>query len=296
MGIVGRGCWFFLTVPAIAFLAVGFAYPLFRIVLRSLFDPDFTFIHFQTVVAVDAYTRVIWNTVSLAAMVTAITACLAFPVACVLARARGWFASALTIGVVLPLWTSELMRNFAWTVILGRRGPLNQALLALGAIDQPISILFATPAVIIGSVHVMLPFMILPMAVVMAGIDRRLLAVARGLGASPWQAFANVFWPLSLPGVLAGIVVVFGLSAGLYVTPAVLGSQGEAMIAMVIDTQGRRSLNWGLASALSMCLVLVTVGGAAVYLRWIGPDLRVVGRSIDLWTSGGSEPGGRGTG
>ena len=186
-------------------------------------------------------------------------------------------AILLIAGIVLPLWTSELVRSFAWTIILGRQGPLNETLERLGLIDQPLGLLFNAQRST-SAHHIMLPFMILPLYSVMRGIDPRLTQAALSMGATPFAAFRNVFLPLSMPGVVSGCLLVFVLATGFFITPSILGSEKETMIAMLIETEARRSLNWGMASALSVALLVSTAVILAIYDRLFGLDrLRVGG-------------------
>ena len=267
---VRRNIWLLLCVPAVLFMLLAFALPLGQMLLRSVFDPDPTLDNFRALVEVGGYGRVLVNTFRLSAIVTLIALVLGYPVAYLLAHVRGRAAGLLLISVVLPLWTSELVRTFAWMIILGRKGPLNAAMQSLGIIERPLTLLFNEPSVLIGSVHIMLPFMILPLYSVMRSIDRELVRAALGMGATPLAAFRHVYLPLSMPGVVAGCLLVFVLATGFYVTPAALGSTAETMIAQLIDTQGRRTLNWGLASALSVVLLLSTTIILILYNRVFG--------------------------
>jgi ABC-type spermidine/putrescine transport system permease subunit I len=274
----GRDPWLALTLPAIVFMLVALAYPVARILIRSVFDPGLTAVHYQEMVENQAYFRVLLTTFRIAIVVTLLSLLIGYPVAYVLTRLRGFWASLLVAGVILPLWTSELVRGFAWTVILGRQGPLNDLLIWLGLTEKPLPLLFNAVAVYIGTTHIMLPFMILPLYSVMQGIDRRLVQAAMGMGATPPTAFRLVFLPLSLPGVVSGCLLVFVLATGFYVIPSILGSEEQTMIAMLIDTEARRSLNWGFASALAVALLAATAVLLAVYDRVFGLDrLRVGG-------------------
>jgi ABC-type spermidine/putrescine transport system permease subunit I len=272
-----RHSWLLLTVPAVAFMLLVFVYPMARILLRSLFDPGFTTEHYQEMAANQAYLRVLFNTFQISIVITVLSLLLGYPVAYVLNRLRGIPASLLIAGIVLPLWTSELVRSFAWTIILGRQGPLNEALESLGLIERPIAFLFNALAVYVGTTHIMLPFMILPLYSVMRGIDPRLTQAALSMGATPFAAFRNVFFPLSLPGVVSGCLLVFVLATGFFITPSVLGSERETMIAMLIETEARRSLNWGMASALAVALLASTAVILAIYDRLFGLDRINVG-------------------
>lgn len=143
--------------------------------------------------------------------------------------------------------------------MLQDRGAINQALMALGIIDEPIKLLYTTTGVVIGMVHVLYPFMFFSLYSVMKGIDQRLYQAAEGLGARPFTAFLQINLPLSLPGILAGSLLVFVMSLGFFVTPALLGGSGEMMISMVIENYINKTLNWHLASALSLVLFVVTI-------------------------------------
>jgi ABC-type spermidine/putrescine transport system permease subunit I len=162
-------------------------------------------------------------------------------------------------------------------VILGRFGPINHALESLGVINRPLQLLYTSTTVYIGAVQIMLPFMILPLYSVMQRIDRRLVLAAQSLGATPFAAFRHVYLPLSMPGAVSGALLVFVLATGFFVTPTVLGSIDETMIAMLIESQGRFALNWGFASALSVVLLVVTVFILAIYNRMFGLDKMRVG-------------------
>jgi ABC-type spermidine/putrescine transport system permease subunit I len=274
---LARHTWLALTVPAVLFMLVVFVYPLARILLRSVFDPGFTTAHYQEMIANPAYARVLVNTFQISVVVTVLSLLFGYPVAYVLSQLRGIPASLLIAGVVLPLWTSELVRSFAWTIILGRKGPVNDALERLGLIERPLALLFNAIAVYIGTTHIMLPFMVLPLYSVMRSIDPRLRQAALSMGATPLEAFRSVFLPLSMPGVVSGCLLVFVLATGFFVTPSILGSTDQTMIAMLIETEARRSLNWGMASALAVALLVVTAVILAIYDRLFGLDRLQVG-------------------
>jgi ABC-type spermidine/putrescine transport system permease subunit I len=266
---------FALTLPAVAFLVLTFVLPIAAVVGRSLLDPGLTLAHYREVFATEATAKVFLNTFRIAAKVTLVTALLGYLVAYAMAKARGWVATAMLSALVLPLWTSDLVRTFAWTIVLGRRGPLNTALIELGLIDQPLKLLFNEIAVIIGSVHILLPLMVLPLYAAMKAVDRRMVLAALSLGASPWAAFRDVFFPITLPGLICGALLTYVLAVGMFVTPAALGSPEETMVAMVIESQGRRQLDWGSATALST-LLLIAVGASLVVAQRVGRLSRLV--------------------
>jgi len=164
----------------------------------------------------------------------------------------------------VPFWTSVLVRTFAWMVILGKKGIVNQALLGWGLVDRPLPLIYNMVGVQIGMVHVLLPFMVFPLLNVMGRIDVSLIAAARSLGASPRAAFFRVFLPLSLPGVSAGCVLVFLLAVGFYITPALLGGEGQVTFATLIELVVRDFLDWSFGAALGT--FLLTIVGALFVL------------------------------
>ena len=265
-----------LLGPSVAFLVVTFAVPVLGIVGRSVFDPDFTLANYVEVFQLASTAKVFLNTFRIALIITLVTAALGYLLAYVMARASGWVAMLMLGAVVLPLWISDLVRTFAWTIVLGRRGPINSFLLDLGVISQPLPLIFNEIGVVIGSVHILLPLMVLPLYAAMKAMDRRLVLAALSLGASPWAAFRDVFFPITLPGFIAGGFLTYVLAVGLYITPAALGSPEETMIAMVIEAQGRRQLDWGTATTLATVL-LVTVAISLVIAQRVGKFTRMTG-------------------
>src|SRR5262245_4804851 len=209
-----------LLLPAVAWLALFFVYPIGRLFYLSLFAPTFTLRHYARLVAAPVYLRILENTFEISLLVTVLALALGYPLAYLLASARPR-AAALMLGcIMLPLLTSVLVRTYAWMVLLGRRGLVNESLVALGLLDAPVPLLYNRTGVTIGMVHVLLPFMVLPLYSAMKAIDVELVRAAENLGASPRQAFLRVYLPLSLPGVAAGCVLVFVAAIGFFVTPA----------------------------------------------------------------------------
>ena len=160
---------------------------------------------------------------------------------------------------MLPLWTSVLVRTYAWMVLLGRNGIINRMLIDSGLLDAPLPMLNSKMAVILGMVHVMLPFMILPIYSAVTRIDPDLPKAARGLGASTLRILTTIYLPLTLRGIVAGVTLVFVVSLGFYITPALLGGGKVLMFAMVIEQQVREFLAWNFAGALSVILLAVTL-------------------------------------
>jgi putative spermidine/putrescine transport system permease protein len=200
---------------------------------------------------------------SVSLTVTALCLLIGFPVAAVMARAGKRAASWMLMLVLVPFWTSLLVRSTAWVILLQNEGLVNKTLMALGIISSPLPLVFNRAGVIIAMVHVLLPYAILPIYSVMKGISGNHLRAAASLGASPLRVFRTVYLPLTLPGVAAGGTLVFVLSVGFYVTPALVGGPGDQMIGYFIAYFTNSAVNWGLASALGAFLLIVV---AAIYL------------------------------
>ena len=261
-----------LLLPALAWLGVLFVYPIGRLAWLSVFTPAFTLQHYAKLVSASVYARILVNSFEISVTVTLLALLLGYPLAFVLATARPRAASLILAGVVLPLWTSVLVRTYAWMVLLGRRGLVNEALQSAGVLDAPLPLLYNRLGVTIGMVHVLLPFMVLPIYSVMKGIDVDLLKAAQNLGANRRQAFLKVYLPLSLSGLTTGCLLVFISALGFFVTPALLGGRGDLMIAMLIDSQISQLLDWGLGSALAVVLFAVTAGILLVVQRFTSAE------------------------
>lgn len=260
-----------LAVPAVLFLVFFFIVPLLRMLQLSLLDPNFTLEHYSEFVQVPAYAEVTLNTFLLALNVTAICLVLGYPVAYAINSTSPQIRRLVIIPVMLPYLTSLMVRTYAWMVLLGREGLINQGFGAIGL--GPFKLMNNSFGVYIGMVHVLLPLMILPLASSMANIDLRLVRAAHSLGAPPTMAFRRVFLPLSLPGVIAGCSLVFIVALGFFVTPALLGGLENTTISMVIDQQVGVALNWGFAAALGvvlLCSALVALAGAMLFASLIG--------------------------
>jgi ABC-type spermidine/putrescine transport system permease subunit I len=249
-----------LLLPALAWLGILFVYPIGRLFYASVFTPAFSLSSYSKLLGTSVYAKVFANTFEISATVTLLALVLGYPLAFVLATA-GPRASRLMLGaIIVPLWTSVLVRTYAWMVLLGRRGLVNEGLESLGLLDAPLPLLYNRLGVTIGMVHVLLPFMVLPIYSVMKGIDVDLLKAAQNLGANRRQAFLRVYLPLSLSGLATGCLLVFVSALGFFVTPALLGGRGDMMIAMLIDSQISQLLDWGLGSALAVVLFAITAG------------------------------------
>jgi putative spermidine/putrescine transport system permease protein len=260
-----RHLW--LLLPALLVLGAFFVYPLFGILLRSIYKNGYTLESYRQVVRTSVYLTVIGLTFRTAALVTFFALLLGYPLAYVLATVRPRLARVLAVIVVLPFLTSIIVRTYAWMVLLGSNGVVNQYLTALGLTAAPLKLLYNPAGVIVGMTYVLLPFMVLTLASVMRGIDPALVRAAHSLGASRWQAFRRVFLPLSAPGIAGGTLLVFILSLGFFITPALMGGPSDVMIAMLIEREVEFTLNWSFASTLAVILLALTLVGFGVYYR-----------------------------
>jgi len=258
-----------LILPALGLLFVFIGLPVYQILVRS-FEAGIT--DYVWVLESGSSNKVLSNTFGIAATVTAVTVLLGFPYAYAMVISSPKVKILLLAAVVIPYWTSTMIRSFAWIAILQTHGPMNQFLGLLGL--GPINILGTATAITIGMVQVLMPFAVLPMYAVLARLDLRLLQAAQGLGARPIVSFFKVLVPLSLPGIIGGAVLVFVLSLGFFITPALLGSPSDSMIAVFIESQINGSLNWGRAGALSGVLLVSTLavlGVGGVLMQLLNP-------------------------
>jgi ABC-type spermidine/putrescine transport system permease subunit I len=247
-----------LVAPLAAYMLAFYALPLLSMLLRSVADPTWTMENFRRLAGDAVFLQVFWTTLRTALIVTLGTLLLGYPVALALARLRHSAAAIVLAVVLLPFWTSVLVRSYAWMVLLGRHGLINELLLSAGVIDTPLRLLNTPLAVYIAMIHILLPYMILPIVSVLRGIDAVLLRAAAGLGASPRSVFWQVALPLSVPGVAAGVLLVFVLSLGFYITPALVGGPRDLMLSMLIAQQVDL-LNWPYAACLSVALLAMTL-------------------------------------
>jgi ABC-type spermidine/putrescine transport system permease subunit I len=246
-----------LTVPALLLLLLLFVFPLGRLFALSFEGGSLQW--YQKALTGGLYTTILFRTFEIAAIVTVCCLALGYPVAFLLATTTPMWRAIGFAFVMLPLWTSVLVRTYAWMVLLGRNGIINRMLIDSGVIDQPLPLLNSRMAVILGMVHVMLPFMILPIYSAVTRIDDDLPKAARGLGASALRIVTTIYLPLTLRGVVSGVTLVFVISLGFYITPALLGGGKVLMFAMVIEQQVREFLAWGFAGALSVMLLAATL-------------------------------------
>jgi putative spermidine/putrescine transport system permease protein len=218
------------------------------------------------------YRTVLLRTLWISGIVTLACLVLGYPLAYRLATLPEGTANLLMILVLLPFWTSLLVRTASWIVLLQREGPINEALQWLGLINEPLALVYNRIGVYIAMTHVLLPFMVLPLYSVMRGIPPNYVRAALSLGARPTTAFARVYLPMSMPGVAAGCLLVFILAIGYYITPALVGGQADQMISYFVAFFTLQTVNWGMAAALGTVLLAGTVVLYLIYARLVGID------------------------
>ncbi len=258
-----------LTAPLVLYMLVFYALPVAAMLLRSVDSPHWSLDNYRRLAHDTVFFEVFWITLRTALIVTVGTLLLGYPVALALARLRRGPAALVLVLVLLPFWTSVLVRSYAWMVLLGRHGLVNEALTAAGLIDAPLRLLNTSLAVYIAMIHILLPYMILPIASALRQIDPALPRAAAGLGATPWGAFRQVLLPLSMPGVAAGVLLVFVLSLGFYITPALVGGPHDMLLSMLIAQQVDL-INWPYAACLSATLLAATLAMLAAFQRLPG--------------------------
>lgn len=246
-----------VATPALAFLVILYLLPLVILFVQSFEGGSLD--AYKRALTDDLYVGVLLDTLLVAAYVSIICLLLAYPLAYFIATAPAPWPTLGLIFLLLPFWTSILVRTYGWMVLLGRNGIINRALLDLGLIQSPLALLNNMTGVLIGMVHVLLPYMVFPLVAVMRRMDSNLISAAQGMGAPSWQIFRRIYFPLTLPGVLAGVTLVYVLSIGFYITPALLGGGKVPLSALLIEQQVSRFLDWGFASALSVVLLAATL-------------------------------------
>jgi ABC-type spermidine/putrescine transport system permease subunit I len=254
-----------LSTPAVTAIACGVLAPLALMFILSFVGRDGRLSGENYKLLFEAfYLTGLWTTFEVAFLVTAICALLGYPLSYYLSRLPVQFAAAALLLVLLPFWTSVLVRTYAWLVLLQRHGLVNDALLALGLIESPLPLVNNLAGTTIGMVHVLLPYFVLPLYANMRSIPDIYWHAASTCGATPGQAFLTVYLPLTLPGLFAGLTLVFTLSLGFYITPAILGGGKLMMWANYVEFALTAYPHWGAASAIGVALLLVTLILAAL--------------------------------
>lgn len=264
-----------LAVMAIVIIPVGWLFYLSFIGN----DGQLSLEHYQKMVEYKSYARVFVTTFQVSILTTLLCILIGYPLAYFLAMLPQRMAGFFMLAVLLPFWTSLLVRTYAWLVLLQKNGILNDFAISAGIWETPVKLVHNMTGTLIGMAHIMLPFLVLPLYGAMRKIERDMMHAAANLGATPIQAFWKIYFPLSLSGMVAGSLIVFVLCLGFYVTPAVLGGGRVVMVATQITAILENQFNWGAASALGVVLLVATI--AILYLagRFLKLDVALFGKS-----------------
>lgn len=260
-----------LMLPALAVLVLLFLVPLVLFFVRTFMEFEGTSAEFieqaRDLLLSQPYLTALGTTNWIALIVTLTVLLIGYPAAYYLTTTTGAGVSIVVLSIVLPYFTSIIVRTFSWMVLLGEHGLVNDLLRASGLIDEPLPLMYNRLGVLIGMSYVLLPYMVLTLYAAMRGIDPSLMRAAEGLGASGFYAFRRVYFPLSLHGVLSGALIVYILSIGYFITPALMGGQHDILIAMLIDRALEVAVDWPSAALMSLTLLVVTLVLYAVYYR-----------------------------
>jgi mannopine transport system permease protein len=256
-----------LIAPLVLLMGFGFLYPVGKLLLGSFFAPEFGLEQYRRLVGSPVYLTVLLRTFEIAFAVTVSSLVIGYPIAFAMAKLPRKWAALTTVCVLIPLWTSTLVRSYAWIVLLQRKGIVNELLLDLGWISQPLRLIYTEGAVIMAMTHVLLPYTILPIFAAIRAIPNELGQAARNLGAGGPILFWRIVLPLSLPGVFAGSLMTFILALGFYVTPALVGGPRTMLMATLIGQQTTETLDWAFAGALSTVLLVATLSVVIVFRK-----------------------------
>lgn len=265
-----------LLLPGLLVVGLLLLLPLLWLLVLSFYDNGPSLAHYMRLFDDPSYYKSFLLTFQIAGAVTLATVLLGYPLCYwMLGLSAAWQRIAF-ICVLIPFWTSLLVRTYAWLVLLQRRGLVNTALIDLGVLREPLSLMYNATGTTIGMAHILLPFLVLPLFATMQSIDSDLLKAGAALGGSPSFVFWRVFFPLSLPGLTAGALLVFVLSIGYYVTPQLLGGGSTVMIGQLIQRNIELFSSWGAASAVSIVLLAMVMAVFLLMSRFLSVD-RVFG-------------------
>jgi putative spermidine/putrescine transport system permease protein len=258
------------ALPALILILVFFLLPVTSLLLRSVMEPTPGLGNYIELLGTSTYLKIFMNTFVVSSVVTVLSVLIGFPVAWMLAIMPQRRANIVFAIILLSMWTNLLARTYAWMVLLQRTGVINKTLMSLGIIDQPLPLVNNLVGVTIGMTYIMLPFVILPLRGVIKSIDPSVLQAASLCGATRFQCLTRVLIPLALPGVAAGALMVFVMSLGYFVTPALLGGTSNMMLAELIAQFVQSLVNWGMGGAAAFVLLVVTLAIYALQLRLFG--------------------------
>ena len=256
-----------LLGPPLLFLLAAFVLPLARVIWGSVFAPDFTLAFYERMWRTPVYGRVFWITLKISLLTTVFAALLGYPAAYFLASVKPRTRQLLLLCVIVPFFLSVLVRNYVWMILLQRTGLVNRLLTEWGVINRPLELMYNELGVLVAMVNMLLPYMIFPVLSALLAIPPELRHASASLGAHPASTFWRVTLPLSMPGVAAGALLVFIVSLGFFITPALLGGPQQMMVSNLIEFSVRQVLNWPFAFALANTLLLGTLLLYAIYVR-----------------------------
>ena len=262
----------FVSITALVVIPMAFilVYSFYENIDLAVDRVAFQFGNWEEVATDSYYHNAIWKTLKISLLVTVLAAALGYIPAYFIAMTKFRHKWLLLLLLILPFWVSFIIRTLSWIHILGNQGALNGLFIWLGLTDEPVRMMFNEFSVMLGLLHVFLPYMILNIYVSLEGIDDNLEPAARTLGAAPWQAFKEVTLPLSMPGLAAGSLLVFVLTGGSYVTPLILGGPGDFLFGNLIYDAVVTELNWPLGATLSFTLLVLLGAVVVIYSRFMG--------------------------
>ncbi|WP_454687930.1 ABC transporter permease [Agrobacterium leguminum] len=261
---------FTATLPALVLLVLFFVVPVLILLSRSVTEPVLGLGNYAALLGSSTYLKIFFNTFAVSALVTVVSLAIGFPVAWALAIMPARLASIVFAILLLSMWTNLLARTYAWMVLLQRTGVVNKTLMGLGIIDQPLALVNNLTGVTIGMTYIMLPFIIIPLYGVIRKIDPAILQAAALCGATRFQALTRILIPLAAPGMISGALMVFVMSLGYFVTPALLGGTANMMLAELIAQFVQSLVNWGMGGAAALVLLVVTLTLYAIQLKFFG--------------------------
>jgi ABC-type spermidine/putrescine transport system permease subunit I len=251
----------YFVLPAMAFMVGVFLYPIVNVIVQSVttIDGELSWAGYKELWTSRLFRKVLWTTFEISLMATVVTVFLAYPIAYHLAKQQPRRRAFLMVLVLLPFWTSILVKSFAFTVVLGTNGLFNQLVMAVLGAGQGVKLLFNRTGVMIGLAHFFIPFMVFPILTSLLAQNPDLPKAAQLMGSGPLRIFFKITLPLSMPGVIAGSLLTFILSLGFFITPRLLGGRKDVMMANLVDLYTRETLNWTLASSISVVLLVLSL-------------------------------------
>lgn len=250
---------YIIITPGLILLVVFLVLPLISIIWPTFYDGAFTFESYTTFFSSSFNLSILWRTIKLSLIVTVMTVLLGLPTAYYISRTNKRWRSLLMGLVLFPLLTNSVVRSFAWINILGTNGIVNQSLLNIGIISEPLKMLYTEFAIVIGSIYLFLPLMITTLVGILENIDDEMIEAAETLGANPIVAFIKVIWPLSIPGVIVGSILVFTGTFTAYTTPQLLGGNQNMMMSTFLYQQAMSLGNWQSAGVIALIMIVTTM-------------------------------------